>query len=354
MAEANEFTQEKIAHLARAINSRLSESIAAIEDVNDDIHVLSVNAKIQAARAGAAGAGFGVVADEVRNLVNRTQGITSNLQLNVSETVRELMQINDILGTRVRGERLSQVSGTAIDIVDRNLYERSCDVRWWATEDAVVEVACSPNPEKVARACKRLGVILDSYTVYTDLVLCDLDGRVVANGRPNRFSSIGSSVLGSRWFDEAVRSLSGSEFGFEGVHRNKLVRDSWSLVYSCGVREEGRADGKLVGVLGIIFNWEELGRVVTARSEEMLSAETGHKVRSYIIDAEGVVIGSSDNAEILSPLKIDRVKEIVDRRRGHLEGRSPDGREHLVGFAFSPGYETYRSNWYSVSAESRD
>jgi hypothetical protein len=29
----------------------------------------------------------------------------------------------------------------AIEIIDRNLYERTCDVRWWATDSAVVACA---------------------------------------------------------------------------------------------------------------------------------------------------------------------------------------------------------------------
>ena len=28
---------------------------------------------------------------------------------------------------------------TNIDLIDRNLYERSCDVRWWATDSSVVD-----------------------------------------------------------------------------------------------------------------------------------------------------------------------------------------------------------------------
>ena len=82
--DRHEFTPQKISLLAHSINQRLGESIEAIEEVNDDIHVLSINAKIQAARAGSAGAGFAVVADQVRTLVSRTQGITANLQAQVA------------------------------------------------------------------------------------------------------------------------------------------------------------------------------------------------------------------------------------------------------------------------------
>ena len=44
--ERQDFTPERIADLARSIGHRLGDSIGAIEHVNDDIHVLSINAKI--------------------------------------------------------------------------------------------------------------------------------------------------------------------------------------------------------------------------------------------------------------------------------------------------------------------
>ncbi|MDH8639244.1 chemotaxis protein, partial [Klebsiella pneumoniae] len=72
----------------------------------------------------------------------------------------------------------------AIEIIDRNLYERTCDVRWWATDSAVVDCAANVTPQSAAYASKRLGVILNAYTVYLDLWLCDLHGKVLANGRP--------------------------------------------------------------------------------------------------------------------------------------------------------------------------
>jgi hypothetical protein len=40
---------------------------------------------------------------------------------------------------QIRGSRLPDLSLNAIDIIDRNLYERSCDVRWWATDSAIVD-----------------------------------------------------------------------------------------------------------------------------------------------------------------------------------------------------------------------
>ena len=46
---------------------------------------------------------------------------------------------------RSRGERMVDLSLNAIELIDRNLYERTCDVRWWATDSAIVDCAATPD-----------------------------------------------------------------------------------------------------------------------------------------------------------------------------------------------------------------
>lgn len=243
-----EITQNRISQLASDIAERLRESIKDIQSVNDDIHVLSINAKILAAKAGVGGRGFAVVADAVRAMVSRTQRITDALRVSIDSTVRELMEINDFLGTKVRAERLSQVAENMIDIVDRNLYERSCDVRWWSTEASLVAALENPGPETLARCGERLGIILDSYTVYLDIVVCDLSGNVVASrasemlspetGRPLRAllvdgdgriiaesgtSSTAAEALEADAFDSVRRAPRGFLLPDNGASRGRII-----------------------------------------------------------------------------------------------------------------------------------
>ena len=91
-------------------------------------------------------------------------------------------------GELPRGERMVDLSLNAIELIDRNLYERTCDVRWWATDSAVIDCATAPTAASAKYASERLGVSLGAYTVYLDLWLCDLDGKVIANGRAESLS----------------------------------------------------------------------------------------------------------------------------------------------------------------------
>ncbi|WP_280818980.1 methyl-accepting chemotaxis protein [Methylobacterium variabile] len=331
-----------IAAAATTLRQVARDKTQRIRTITNQVKMLALNARIESSRAGEHGRGFTVVATEVGAVGEAIAGLARELEADVDGRIATLQDKVSRVVSRAQGERLIDLALNAVELIDRNLYERTCDVRWWATDAAVVACATAPDPAAAALAEKRLGVILSAYTVYLDLWLCSLDGRVLATGRPGRFPGLrGQSVAHEPWFRQAAALATGDDYAAGDIRREPRLAGAQVATYCASVRQDGEASGRPLGVLAIHFDWEPQARAIVQGVR--MAPEDRARTRVLLVDAAQRVIAASDGAGLLS----ERLRLDLDDPVSGI--RPTQDSKALVAYHRTPGYETYRGlGWYGV------
>jgi len=116
-SEVEAITSDKLSQLSNDAN-QVKNVLTVISDIADQTNLLALNAAIEAARAGEHGRGFAVVADEVRNLAERTQRSLGEINATINVIVQNIM---DASGQMVNNYQFIEKIASSSQMVEKDI-----------------------------------------------------------------------------------------------------------------------------------------------------------------------------------------------------------------------------------------
>ena len=319
---------------SKLIPDRNKQTYREIQRNKGDIQLISINGIILATDLGKAGTSFIPIFDQITTTGNSTTGKMEEL---LSEMSSDMLEQNL--------KALENFSKQAIDLIDRNLFERAADVRWWSTDHAFWEALQEGSDGKFEQASKRLGIINASYTMYRDLIIADSNGRIVANSKSeNRDKLKRTNVSEQSWFRQGMQISRSVQFGVQDVCDSELENEETSLIYCGGILENGQREGKVLGVLGILFDWENLVFPILEGCLPRIKGKVVDGGAAFYVNDERKVIATTDSENF----KIGQVVDLPAENLNLDAGESASGifsandRKYIIGSSKTQGYREYQ------------
>ena len=233
---------------------------------------------------------------------------------------------------------VSFLASLCIDIMDRNLYERADDCRWWALNSDFRRVLSKISLTDMDKKdiSDKLSYINSLYTVYTNIFLFDSTGTIIAVSNQKESAKIGMK-LSDEYIKNILSNHNHEKYFVSDFKKTNLYDDKHTYVYGASITDINE-ERKIVGGIGIVFDSEY-------QFETMLkeSLETNKDSFAVFSDRQAVVI-SSTNPDIHVGSKLDVDDALFNIENGNLHSQIiiHNGFYYSVGVSCSKGYREYK------------
>lgn len=232
----------------------------------------------------------------------------------------------------------------AIDIMDRNLYERANDCRWWALAPVLRRALSSTVPDAaLSAAAHMLSRINSLYTVYDNLLVFDKTGHVLCVSNPE-YQKYCGETLDEDWVRKALVLSGPQSYTASRFSPSPMYKGRHTYIYAAAIHDPDNHN--VVGGIGIVFDaapqFEAMLNDALPRDEKGKVLEGCFAV---FADRQQTVIASTQPG--ISPGTIINIEgDFFQLKNGEREAGIVvfNDRYYGIGACMSQGYREYKGS----------
>jgi len=288
----------------------------------------------------------GNIAQSKLNSTNRefSKSLLNEIGVTGNKANSSLSNLNQTIMASIikNGEFLSSL---AIDIMDRNLYERANDCRWWALTSFFREALDDQN--SIAYKKEEITAILkyinDLYTVYTNLLIFDKDGKIIAVSNPKEEYLVGK-ILTQEWLSKTFTLKDTSKYCVSKFEKTPLYNNEPTYIYSAAIRSL-KNESIINGGIAVVFDsTPEFHAMLEDTLPKNSAGEKKEGVFAIFTDKEKKIISSTnDNFPIDTLLNIEDSFFNLNNNEQYCKIIEMNGEYYTVAAKCSNGYREYKS-----------
>jgi len=269
---------------------------------------------------------------EISNTGFKTQNV-------IEKTVSDLYQT--VVSIMLESSRF--FAFLAVNIMDRNLYERANDCRWWALTSSFRKILSKSQrtAADIHSLEKILGYINGLYTVYDNLVIFDRQGKILAVSNPD-YGDCVDTIIESDWISQLRDTRTTQEYVVSKFEPSPLYKNKPTYIYAAAIRDED--DMGIVGGIGIVFDSQP--QFAAMLQDSLPRDADGHPIKgsfTLYVDSDMKIISSTlKEFEVGSEFTVHPNLCKMAAGEDAFDIAIHDGRYYAVGACASAGYREYK------------
>lgn len=238
----------------------------------------------------------------------------------------------------------------AVEIMDRNLYERANDCRWWALNSTFrTHLSQHKNGQLISEAetqtlTEILQYINQLYTVYTNIILYDHQGKVVAVSDPTQTHLIDTVLPRPQDTAQCLAIDNTQHYIVSDFHQTPLYDNSSTYLYHAAVRDWKNEQDTVGGIALVFDSAPEFKAMLEDTLPKYINQTLDEATFSVFTTPQGEIIASTNKGH-QTGTAIDLPKSVQTCKNGDTGSYHTklDGHNYLVGYKMSEGYREYKN-----------